>query len=175
MALGANIQAAFGVTPPKAATQTITAQLRSSWATIIDNGGLETQDDATVTSPDAEITNSTTHILATGGRGSTLLLRMKYDDGLATITDPVIRVFGRHSSGDTGWMALHNSNSTPAITTTITTAATDNEDGTNKWTEVTADETFPLQGCDEVLVGVQTALAAGGGDPTLSTLEAKVV
>ncbi len=174
MALGTNVKSTFDPVPVRGA-QMITAQLRSQWATIIDNGGLETQDDATVTSPTAEITNSTTHIFVAGGRGSTLLLRMKYDDGLATITDPVVRVFGRHSSADTGWMPLPNSNSTPAITTTISTAATDTEDGTNKWTDVTVDETFALQGCDEVLVGVQTALAASTGDATLSTLEAKVI
>lgn len=174
MPLGSNIQAGFDATPVRG-NLTISAQLVSQWVQIIDNGGLETQDASTLTNPDADINNSTTHIFVAGGRGSTLLLRMKYDDEVVSNVDPIIRVYGRHSSADK-WDAIPNSNSTPAITSPIvTTEGTDVSDGTDNWTTTTVDTTFPMLGCDEFLVGVQTVLGVSGGDATLTTLEAKVI
>ena len=174
MALGTNVQANFDPVPTRG-NMAVTAQLRSQWVQIIDNGGLETQDAATLTDPDADITGSTTHIFVAGGRGSTLLLRMKVDDEVVSSTDPIIRVYGRHSSADK-WDAIPNANSTPSITSAIvTTEATDVSDGTDNWTTVTVDTTFPMLGCDEFLIGVQTILAVSGGDATLTTLEAKVI
>ena len=174
MPLGTNVSARFDPVPVRG-DMAITAQLRSQWVTIIDNGGMETQDAATLTDPDTDITGATTHIFVAGGRGSTLLLRMKLDDAVISSTDPVIRVYGRHSSADK-WDAIPNSNSTPSITSAIvTTEATDVSDGTDNWTTVTVDTTFPMLGCDEFLVGVQTVLAVSGGDATLVSLEAKVI
>ena len=172
MALGSNVSAGFDATPVRGKL-TISAQLVSQWVQIIDNGGLETQDASTLTDPDTDINNSTTHIFVAGGRGSTLLLRMKYDDTVVPNVDPILRVYGRHSSADK-WDAIPNS--AASITTAIVTiVTTDVSDGTDNWSTVLAAETFPMLGCDEFLVGVQTVLGVSAGDATLSTLEAKVV
>jgi len=172
MPLGSNIQAGFDATPVRG-NLTISADLRTTWVVIRDAGDMDTVDAVTVDDPDADITNSTTHILTTGGRGTKLLLRMRYDDGDSSPTDPVVKVFGRHSSSDTQWMTL--SNDTPAIVGTIvTTVATDVTDATNKWSTVLPATRFPLLGCDELLVGLQTAYAATG-NAALALLEAKVI
>ena len=174
MALGSNVSAGFDATPVRG-NITISADIRTKWVAIIDAGGLEVQDDTPIVNPTTEITGSTTHIFVTGGRGSTLYLRMRYDDGLTSITDPVVMVFGRHSSADTQWMLLLSAASTPATTEVLPTDLTnDVRDGTDHWTAVSDATKWPLLGCDEILVGVLTALAATG-DATLSTLEAKVV
>lgn len=156
-------------------------QIPAKWFTIIDAGvagvslsGLEQQDAAALTDPDAEITNSTTHLFKVGRQGTTLLLRMKYDDGLSAITDPVLRVFGRYDSTEP-WMMLNQKGGADNATVTMQTASTDVSDGTDNWTDVDEDDhSFDLRGCDEILVGVQTALAATG-DPTLASLEAKII
>ena len=173
MALGSNVSAGFDATPVRGKLA-ISAQIRSQWVQTIDNSGLSTQDASAITDPDAEINNSTTHIFVSGGRGSALLFRMKYLDDLSAITDPVLKVFGRHSGSDTMWMTLFTSASTPLILMTMVTASTDDSDGTDNWTAVTKDNEVNMQGCDEFLVGVQTVLAATGNQ-TLSTLEVKVI
>ncbi len=150
------------------------AQLTSRWRTIIDAGGMDNQDAATITDPDAEITESTTHILKVGEVGTTLRLRLRYDDGTSSVTnDAVIKVFGRHSSADP-WQNLENRGG--AITTTMTIATTtDVSDGTDNFTAVDAtDHAWDLDGCDEVLVGVVTLLNTNGND-ALASLEAKVI
>ena len=172
MALGSNIQAGFDATPVRG-NLTISADLRTTWVVIREAGDMDGADGAPLDDPDADITNATTHILTTGGRGTKLLLRMRYDDDDSAPTDPVVKVFGRHSSSDTQWMTL--SNDTPAIVGTIvTTVADDVTDATNKWSTVLPATRFPLLGCDEILVGVQTAYAATG-NAALALLEAKVV
>ena len=171
MPLGTNVQAGFDVTPLRS-HMSVSADLRSKWVVIRDVGDMDTADGSPVDDPDADITNSTTHILATGGRGTKLLVRMRYDDNDSSPTDPVVKVFGRHSSGDTQWMTL--SNDTPGIVGTIVTAVTtDVTDATNKWSTVLPATSFPLLGCDELLVGLQTAYAATG-NAALALLEAKI-
>lgn len=151
-------------------------QIPAKWVTIIRDGGLETQDAATITDPTAEITNSTTSLFKIGRQGTTLRLRMKYDDGLSAITDPIVKVFGRHDSTDP-WQILLKKSSTVVndTVTLVTTLASDVSDGADNWTSVDAeDHSLDIDGCDEILVGVQTVLAATG-DPTLASLEAKVI
>lgn len=172
MPLGANIAAGFDPVPVRS-NLTVSADLRGIWVVVRDAGDMDTVDAVTVDDPDADITNATTHILTTGGRGTKLLLRMRYDDGDSSPTDPVVKVFGRHSSTDTQWMTL--SNDTPAIIGTIvTTVATDVTDATDKWSTVLPATSFPLLGCDELLVGLQTAYAATG-NAALALLEAKII
>ncbi len=177
MALGTAVNAQTDALPLRAENMVITTPPRAPWVTIIDNGGLETQDAADITSPTAEITNSTTHILRCGGRGTKVYFRMKYDDGITPNADPVLKVFGRYDS-DSKWEALYNDIGTATHEMTmVTTEATDVTDGTDIWTAlVEAGNTqFNLLGNDEVLVGVEIAFTVSGGDATLTTLEAKVV
>lgn len=174
MALGTAVRAGYPTTPPPADNLVITTPLRSQWVTIVDNGGPETQDAAAITDPDAEIVNSTTHILKTGGRGSKVAFRLKYDDGNTSSADAILQVFGRYSS-DEQWQALYTIDSTPALAITIATAETaDSTDGTDMYTDVDDEQTVDLRGCDEVLVGVIVAYAVSVGDATLASLEAKV-
>lgn len=172
MVLGANIAAGFDPVPVRS-NLTVSADLRGIWVVIREAGDMDGADGAPLDDPDADITNSTTHVLTTGGRGTKLLLRMRYDDGDSTPTDPVVKVFGRHSSSDTQWMTL--SNDSPAIVGTIvTTVADDVTDATNKWSTVLPATRFPLLGCDEILVGVQTAYSVTG-NAALALLEAKII
>ncbi len=175
MPLGTAVQAGFDNVPVKG-NLTVRTTLRSSWVTIRDAGDMDVADAATITDPDAEITNATTHILKTGGRGETLILRMKYDDGNTSSTDAVVKVFGRHSSADTAWTLLENKAAAPAINVTMVTAeTTDTSDGTDNWTRVSGTSVaFDLRGSDEIIVGVETAYAVSAGDAALASLEAKV-
>lgn len=151
-------------------------QISNPWKTIIRAGGINVQDAATITDPTAEITNSTTSIFKVMNHGTTFRLRMKYDDGDdGSGTDPVIKVFGRYDSNEQ-WETLPGKSG--SITTTLVIAqATDVSDGTFNWTEVDPDDdAWDLNGCGEVLVGVQTAFVAGtGGSSTTATVEAKVI
>ncbi len=173
MPLGTNVGTTSAQLSEKPSMAVVTTQYKTPWVTIIDNGGLETQDAAAILDPDVQINNSTTHIFDTGGRGSTLHLRMKYDDGLTSITDPVVQVFGRYP-GDQ-WQQLYNKNSTPTLLATIVTAASDVTDATDDYTKaggLVGEAAFDLDGCTQVIVGVTTVLAATG-DATLSTLQAR--
>lgn len=150
-------------------TPVATVQFTSKWYEVNEQGHLETQDNASITNPDTQVTGATNRIFRSL-HGTLLMFRMKYDDGLSSITDPVIKVFGRFNSGDQ-WMLLRNQDE--AITMTLTTAATDVTDGTDKWTTPDLNaHVIDKAGCREFLVGVQTALAATG-DPTLATIEVK--
>lgn len=152
----------------------------SDWITVITGGGLETQDASTITDPTAEITNSTRK-LVTIEMGTLAVFRMKYDDGITSSQDPVIKVFGRvyDEEADTSgnWMILKTIEDTPAITMTIATAeSTDVSDGTDNWTDPDLKaNVVDLCGCNQVLVGVQTIFTASAGDATLASLEMKVI
>lgn len=152
------------------------AQLAAKWDYLISNGGLETADNggSSITNPATQVTNSTTRIMKCAGRGTILRLRMRYDDGITTSTDPVVQVFGRFDDGE-AWQKLVNKAATHEVSFPSTEAA-DAADGTDKYTDVDPDDhAWDLDGCNEILVGVKTALAASGGDPTLSLLEGKLI
>ena len=148
-------------------------QIECKWDTMIDAGGPNTQDASTITDPDAEITNSTSHIFAIKGRGTTLRLRLMYDDGISSVTSPIINVFGRFSS-DEVWQRLQNKSGDTNVTLTVDTT-NDVSDGTFNFTLVDADDhAFDLDGCAQVLVGIKTALAATG-TVTTATIQGKVI
>lgn len=147
------------------------------WQNVIDAGGMDDQDAATITNPTTQITASTRHIYQRKGAGTNLILRLVYDDALTAITDPVVKVFGR-ANGSEVWQLLKNGAS--GITTTITTqasddGATDVTDGTYLYTTPDfATQAIDCLGCDEILVGVQTILA-GTGTVTTAYLQAKII
>lgn len=147
--------------------------LASAWQTIIDPGGVATQDAATITNPDSQIDNDTTHPFETDGIGTYLLLRLGYDDALTSITNPVLRVFGRSSSSDI-WMPLPLRDNS-GLNVTLTTGADDTTDGTLKYTTPNFDSRcVDLLGCSQVLVGVQTALA-GTGSTANAIVQIKII
>jgi len=143
------------------------------WVTAIDSGGADDQDAATITNPTTEITASTRHIPNRNFKsGTTLVVRLAYDDGAGTLTNPVIRVFGR--SGSDAWQVLRNKSG--SLTATITTAtSTDPADGTYKYTVPDLnDNAWDCQGCDQILIGIETAFAAGSGTAANAFVQAKM-
>lgn len=145
--------------------------LTQNWTTAISAGGPAVQDSASITNPTTQITADTRVLLRRGGVGTSLILRLAYDDGLTSITNPVVKVFGR--TGNDVWQALRNKSG--SLTTTLTTAATDTTDGTLLYTNPAFDtEAIDCLGCDEILVGVETALA-GTGTTSNAVIQAKII
>lgn len=150
------------------------------WVTVIDAGGVATADAAIINNPDTQITASTRHPFRRGGAsGTALAVRLKYSAGLTGITNPVIKVFGRALRAPGGispdqWEIIANEAGEQAVTI-ATAPTTDVTDGTFKWSHPDAAKAvFDLRGCEEFLIGVQTALA-GTGDVSTATLEVKLI
>ena len=151
------------------------AQLPSPWITVIAVGGLDTIDGLPVTDPTADITREETSIGKVAQRGTTLRIRMRYDDADASLTtDLVISVWGRYDNTN-AWMRLLTK--AGALTTTIVTDYTnDAEDGTDAYTTPHQETmAFDLEGCDEFIVGVEVIYAVSSGNAALASLQAKVI
>lgn len=171
MALGSTLQFDTGPTDTRPFR---VSSVVSFWSVVIDAGGMTVQDASPITNPDLEITASTRHIISGDNEQSVFLaLRMAYDDGLASITDPIVKVFGRASDAQ-DWEILRNK--AGSITGTIATDTTnDVSDGTLNWTTTHADNNvWDRNGCNEFLVGVETALA-GFGDTSNAYLEMRAI
>ena len=154
------------------------AAIVSEWVSAIDAGGIATTDNggSDITNPDDQIDGLTRHILKVNKRGTFLQVRLVYDDGLASITDPVVQIFGRYS-GSEMWQRLRNMSSSPLINVTLVTDqdANDVTDGTFKYTDpLFKAQTVDLNATDEVLIGVKTALA-GTGTVSTAVLQAKLI
>lgn len=89
-------------------------------------------------------------------------LRLKYDDGLTSITDPVIAVWGYYP--DTTWSDLTDSSGTHKLTL-ATDTSNDFWDGTYLYTDPV---TIRARGSGILLCCVETALSATG---TVNTSE----
>lgn len=149
-------------------------QLPSDWFTIIDAGGMD-DTDASLVNP-ALIAEEDHHIGKVGGKGTTLRIRLKYDDGDSSVTSPVILVFAKYKT-TSQWEYLFNKAGAAASAGVKITVDTTNDvtDATDKWTFADPDNhAWDLNGCDEVIVLVKTAYAATG-DASLASLEAKVI
>lgn len=182
MALGATIKALIQGSSATGAFR-VNGWATSEWQAVVDAGGVNTVDNATIILPTTQIVNSTTHVFSCPpGAGTYLRLRMKYDDGITAVTSPVIRVFGRYiCSSDSAtpgiagpWQHLKNVNGD--LTATLTVDLTnDVQDGTYSYTiPSTTLHSWDKDGCSEFLVGIQTALSATGTVNT-ATIEAKFV
>ena len=161
-------------------------QIIVPWVKIIDNTGVDTADNggSVIDDPDVQITNSTTHILKVGQAGTKLRLRIRYDDEITSFsTPPVFNVFARNTIDEVAqpWQRLVNlcGNADISIAQDNVESMVDVFDGETAKNQYTqshpADHTFDMDGCDEVLVGVHTALAVGAGDKDLVSLWAKVI
>jgi hypothetical protein len=152
--------------------------LTTNWQTIISAGGMTVQDAASITSPGFSITSATRVPMDTRGMGSGVIFRLRYDSTLATITNPVIKVFGK--TGPNGAYQLLRLSG--GLTYTLTTAATDADNslpavaGTFKYTTPNlATDVFNCAGNSIILVGIETILAGTVGSVATATLEAKIV
>ncbi len=138
----------------------VVQSLTNRWQTVVRAGGPALLDNASITDPTTQIVRDTTSIFSRQAGGTILLIRLGYDDALASITNPVIRVFGR--TGDDAWQELPDAAGNSAITLT-TAASVDATDGTLKYTKaVVAAHSVDCLGCEEILIGVQTVLAGTG-------------
>jgi len=146
--------------------------LTSGWVQAITAGGPATADESRIVNPDGSIDIASRRILKRGGRGGTYLaVRLGYDDGLTSITNPKVAVFGR--TGTEAWQRLLSRASADSATLT-TSASNDSTDGTLKYTNVDpSNHVFDMMGCD-ILIGVETALNGSTTVLTNSIIEVKV-
>jgi len=146
------------------------AQFAAAWKTAAVAGIINVQDASTITDPDAEITGATNKTFFSIV-GTLLRVRVMYDDGVSSITNPIIKLFGRLNDGDK-WQIMQNMDE--QIRTTITLDTTnDISNGTVNWTLADLNaHTFDKDGCEEFLLGVEVALAATG-TVTTATVEFK--
>lgn len=146
------------------------ASILGQWRNVLDAGGPAVQDAATITNPTTQIVNSTTHIINVDNGATFCALRLGYDDGLTGITDPVVKVFGRTKTDV--WQLLKTR--AASLTGTLTTAATDVADGTLFYTTPDIEtHVWDCFGCEEIIVGVETALA-GTGTTSNAVVQAKL-
>jgi hypothetical protein len=156
-AISQTITAYSWITPPKPTTE---AAVRATYQTAIAAGLVATIDNATVTNPTTQVTRSGTSIVRSDSGGVFMLVRLAYDDGLTAITNPSVKVFGRANLGEP-WRLLRNR--AGALSASLVTASTDATDGTLDYT--TPDLTtnvWDVQGCDQFIIAVETALAGTG-------------
>lgn len=143
----------------------------SPWATVIAAGGPANQDAASITNPDTQITAATTSIIQREAIGTLLALSLGYDDALTSITDPIVKVFGRYDE-NRRWELVPNL--AGDLAKALATAATDVADGTLKYTTVNAENhVWNVGAFNQLLVGVETALA-GTGSTSNSIIQARL-
>ena len=150
--------------------------ITSSWFSAVGATGPNTQDAASITNPTTEITSAVHKLVETKGRATRATFRLKYDRGVTSPTRPVIAVFGRTRLSDSevgSWERLSTLGAATTATLTVDVTS-DVDDGTYQYTATSLeDQTFDLNGCNEFLVGVQTAFA-GTGTVHTSTIECKL-
>lgn len=106
-------------------------------------------------------------LLDTDGMGTTLLLRMKYDDGVTGVTNPKVNVYGVDGNGV--YHRLKDASGAYDLTISVDTT-NDQTDGTDNYT---ATIEVDMDGCEKVLVTIHTAFAATGTVNT-SVIQAKM-
>lgn len=147
----------------------VPCSLTSRWTTAISAGGPATQDAASITNPTTEITASTRRILKRNRMNGTLVMvRLGYSG--TPSTDPIVGVWGR--TGTDAWQRLINKSS-GTQSTLATVSASDVTDGTLKYTSASEDHTFDCVGCEEILIGVETAFA--GSVTADSIIQMKII
>lgn len=152
------------------------SSLASGWQTVIAEGGVTTQDNATITNPETQINASATvtkFVFVAKGAGTNLILRLKYDSTLTAITSPIVKVFGR--TGSDAWQLLYSKGGNLVETLTCDTT-NDARDGTFSYTTPAfGTHSWDRLGCEELIVGVQTILAGSTGSVATATVQAKII
>lgn len=153
--------------------QVFPCSLSSEWQTAIDAGGVTVQDAATILNPATEITAATRHIIRRNNHAGTLVkVRMRYVGSVSQ--SPIVAVFGR--SGNDPWEVLYNQSdgTTAALTAAPSTDIREIVGGvTYLFTLTSQDHTFDCNGCDEILVGIQTVVA--GGTTASDSIQVKII
>lgn len=149
------------------------------WAALTTAGAPATQDAATVTNPDSNISTATHYYFTPSDyQQSRVAFRLGYDVTLTAITPMVGKVFGRTVSSDgttSPWMLLSNLNGDVTMTFTPNTT-TDERDSSLAYTRVDPIlHVVDRMGCNQIVFGVQTAFAGSTGSTSTSVLYAKEI
>lgn len=173
MALAATIEAGKVLSSSGSVPQSITAK----WQTVMTAGGPAALDAATINSPTSQITAGTRAIFSCMGTGTTILVRIGYDGTLTAITNPVIKVFGRTGAAET-WQVLKNRSGGLSATITLVPTTDTIDTVAGPLTYSAPDYTtlaFDRLGCEEILIGIEVALAGSTGVTNTSILQVKLI
>lgn len=136
---------------------------------VILAGGVTVQDAATITNVETQITAATRRGFLKAGAASIMQLFVSYSSGLTAITSPKVKVFGKTEIS--GWRVLKSKAGATNVELTMVVAS-DATDGTLSISTIDpSTQTWDLFGCTEVVVGIETALAATGTTST-ATIQA---
>lgn len=156
---------------------TLPISIVSRWAEVI-TGNLSVADNATITTPETQITDSTRVRFTRDDvkLGTSFQIRAFRLASLAgTITNPVVNVFGRKKGSGDGWQRLPNKDGEFDIEFDFAGSVTTTGDYT--FTDPTTAHTIDMSSCDEFLIGVSTAFNADGGTGSVadSGVEVKIL
>lgn len=139
----------------------------SDWVDICTAPEAADNSGSTVVAP-LGITRAEQNRLFNRGVGTTLQIRLKYDDGAGSLTAPVVQPFG--FDGNNSPQKLVDANGDHELTLTLD-GTNDVQDGTYKYSQPVEVD---MDGCASVLVAVKTAFNASSGDETNSAIQVRV-
>ena len=139
----------------------------SDWVDVCTAPETADNSGSTIVSPLA-ITRDDQNRLYNSGVGTTLQIRLKYDDGATTLTSPVVQPFG--FDGNDSPHKLVNADGDHELTLTLD-GTNDVQDGTYKYSQPVEVD---MDGCASVLVAVKTAFNATSGTETNSAIQVRV-
>ena len=158
------------------------ASINSRWEDMIAAGGMTIEDNGgnKIQDPEVSITDATRIVRNKTDFGLILLLALKYDKDFVVSTNPIINVFGvtpkeKSTADNQPWGILQNR--AKAISVTITATATDTIFEGFRYSLVDLDDNlWDMLGSDQIVCGVQKAVAgAGGGGASTVSLVGRVV
>ena len=139
----------------------------SDWVDVCTAPETSDNSGSTVVAP-LGITRAEQNRIYSHGVGTTLQIRLKYDDGASTLTSPVVQPFG--FDGNSSPQKLVDADGTHELTLTLD-ATNDVQDGTYKYSQPVEVD---MDGCASVLVAVKTAFNATSGTETNSAIQVRV-
>lgn len=160
--------------------------ISSGWLTCITAGAVATQDASTITNTSSIDGTKKLRIVLPDG-AEHFQIRLCYDTATTAITTNLgIKVFGRRlydpytptGTGD-GWQIIQNRNQVSSVTVTAApTTDLDTTIGSTSYSTTTVDEfahVFNAKGCNEIVIGVETAFSPTDGVATGAILQIKLV
>lgn len=139
----------------------------SDWVDVCDAPETADNSGSTVVNPGG-ITRSAQNKLYNHGIGTSLQIRLKYDAGASTLTNPVVQPFG--FDGNNSPQKLVDADGTHELTLTLD-GTNDVQDGTYKYSQPVEVD---MDGCASVLVAVKTAFNATSGAEDNSAIQVRV-
>lgn len=154
---------------------TLPVSVVSRWQRIANT--INTADDTTLNQPLTQITADTRTLFSRDSQqtGTSLMFRVGVPSGLTSLTNPVMRVFGRKQDSGDAFQMLQNLNEQFDITFDLGNNTT--IEGGVRYSSPTKAHIVDMASCDEFLAGIKTALGAGGGTGTIADafIEVKVL